>query len=172
MRVSMPSALCTMSSCGPPPCTSTTLMPTWLRIATCSMSPRVEASSANTAPPALMTKTLPLYMRMYGAALFSARTAMDGSGRFMIIVCLFSATMGRSSQHAVQNGHLHHQTIQGLALDDRARTIEHFIRHRHVASYRQAMHELGVGRASLEPALAHAPIRQIRSEEHTSELQS
>jgi hypothetical protein len=85
MRVSIPNVACKLSSCGPPPCTSTVLIPTWCRIATCSINPRVEASSLNTAPPALMTKILFLYMRMYGAALLSARTATDGSGRLMII---------------------------------------------------------------------------------------
>ncbi len=36
---------------------------------------RVESVSANTPPPAFTTKVLPLYMRMYGAALFSAAMA-------------------------------------------------------------------------------------------------
>src|ERR1035438_4188677 len=97
-------------------------MPTWCRMATCSIKARVEISSLNTAPPALMTNTLFLYMRMYGAALFSARTAMEGSGRLMIIG-KYSGN-GRSGQHAMQNGHLHRQTIKGFAFDHRARAIQ------------------------------------------------
>ena len=49
------------------------------------MSTRVDSVSANTPPPAFTTKVLPLYMRMYGAALFSARMARVWSPRFMII---------------------------------------------------------------------------------------
>src|SRR6202041_3411443 len=145
MRVSMPNVACKLSSCGPPPCTSTVLMPTWCSMATCSIKPRVEASSLNTAPPALITKILFLYMRMYGAALLSARTATDGSGRFMIIFQntpkLQTVLVLRLRQHAVQNSHLHRQPIERLALDHRARTVEDFIRHRDIAAHRQAMHQ-------------------------------
>src|SRR5271169_1613093 len=125
MRVSRPSDACRLSSCGPPPWTSTVLMPTWCKIATCSIRPRVEVSSLNTAPPALMTNTLFLYMRMYGAALLSARTAMEGSGRLMIIHIL-RYCIG-SGEHAVQNGHLHHQAIEGFAPHHGARTIQDLI---------------------------------------------
>src|SRR6185312_9514702 len=159
MRVSIPNAACTESSCGPPPCTSTVLMPTWCRMATCSIRARVDASSLNTAPPALMTNTLFLYMRMYGAALLSAGTATEESGRLMIIEVLRNET--RSGQHAVQNGHLHHQAIEGLALDHGARTIQHFIGDGDIAAHRQAMHEFGVGPRPREPGFAHAPIGQI-----------
>src|SRR5882724_3287650 len=123
--VSNPSVACTLSSCGPPPWTSTVLMPTWCRIATCSINARVDISSLNTAPPALMTKTLFLYMRMYGAALLSARTATEGSGRLMIMRILRNDS--QSGQHAMQNGHLHRQTIEGLAFDHRARAVQNFI---------------------------------------------
>src|SRR5258708_20519779 len=105
-------------------------MPTWCRIATCSIKARVDISSLNTAPPALMTKTLFLYMRMEGAALLSARTATEGSGRLIIIEILRNGR--RSGQHAMQNGHLHRQTIVGLALDHRARAIEDFVGDRDV----------------------------------------
>src|ERR1700678_4463885 len=158
MRVSMPSDACKLSSCGPPPWTSTVLMPTWCRIATCSINVRVDISSLKTAPPALMTNTLFLYMRMYGAALLSACTAMEGSGRLIIIVIPQTV---RSSQHAMQNGHLYRQTIEGLALDHRARAVQNFIGDRDVAAHRQAVHELGVGQRARKPALAHAPIGEI-----------
>src|ERR1700723_666944 len=151
----MPSVACSISSCGPPPCTSTVLMPTWCRMATCSIKPRVDASSLNTAPPALITKILFLYMRMYGAALLSARTATDGSGRFIIILrILRNSRRFRSAlrQHAVQNSHLHRQPIEGLALDHRARTVEDFVGHRDVAPHRQAMHQLCIRQGAFEPA--------------------
>src|SRR5277367_4619141 len=124
-------------------------MPTWCRMATCSIKARVDCSSLNTAPPALMTNTLFLYIRMYGAALLSARTAMDGSGRLIIIAI---PPTFRSSQHAMQNGHLHRQTIEGLALDHRARAVQNFVGDRDVAAHRQAVHELSVGQCSREPA--------------------
>jgi hypothetical protein len=57
---------------------------------------------------------------MYGAALFSARTATDGSGRFMIMEEYSETANDRittSGQHAMQDSHLHRQTIEGLALD-------------------------------------------------------
>src|SRR5277367_5372948 len=130
-------------------------MPTWCRMATCSIKARVDCSSLNTAPPALMTNTLFLYIRMYGAALLSARTATEGSGRLIIIVTPQTA---RSSQHAMQNGHLHRQTIEGLALDHRARAVQNFIGNRDVAPYRQTVHQLGVGQRARKPAFAHAPI--------------
>ena len=104
-------------------------------MATCSIKPRVDTSSLNTAPPALMTNILFLYMRMYGAALFSARTATDGSGRLMIIRNTPLEARIASGQHAVQNGHLHRQTIEGLALDHRARTVQNFIGDRDVAAH-------------------------------------
>src|SRR5580692_4410604 len=156
MRVSIPNDAWRLSSCGPPPWTSTVLMPTWCRIATCSIKARVEISSLNTAPPALMMKTLFLYMRMYGAALLSARTATDGSGRLLIM-----ATPQRLCQHAMQNGHLHRQTIEGLALDHRSRAVENLVGDRDVAAHRQAVHELGVGQRAREPTLAYAPIGEI-----------
>src|ERR1700677_1083386 len=129
-------------------------------MATCSIRPRVDASSLNTAPPALMTNTLFLYMRMYGAALFRARTATEGSGRIIII---FENTpeLRSSSQHAMQNGHLHHHAVKGLAFDHRARAVENFIGDRDIAAHRQAVHELGVGQGVREPTLAHAPIGEI-----------
>src|ERR1700722_7195394 len=49
------------------------------------MSTRVDSVSANTPPPALTTKVLPLYIRMYGAALFKARIARLWSPLCMII---------------------------------------------------------------------------------------
>src|SRR5882672_10941296 len=134
MRVSIPSVACKLSSCGPPPCTRTVLIPTWCRIATCSINARVEISSLNTAPPALMTNTLFLYMRMYGAALISARTATEGSGRLMIMEN--TPKQQPSGQHAMQNGHLHRHTIEGLALDDSARSIQDFIGDGDVAPHR------------------------------------
>src|SRR5688572_16476943 len=85
MRGSMPSERCISSSCGPPPCTSTTRMPRWCRSAICSTSERVPARSPKIAPPALMTKTLPLYRRMYGAAPRSAAITADWSIRWVTI---------------------------------------------------------------------------------------
>src|SRR3984957_11502576 len=133
-------------------------MPTWCRIATCSIRPRMEASSLNTAPPAFMTNTLFLYMRMYGAALRSARTATDGSGRFLTIEFLRSS--GSLGQHAVQDRGLHHQPIECLEFYRGARAVEDLVRHRDIAAHGQAVHELGVRLGRGEPALVHAPVLQ------------
>ena len=64
-------------------------------------------------------------------------------------------------QHAMQDGHLHRQAIEGLALDHRARTIQNFIGHRDIAAHGQAVHQLRIGQGSCEPALAHAPVREV-----------
>ena len=55
-------------------------------MATCSMKAPIVAASRNAPPPALMTKTLPLYMWMYGAAPLSARTVTACSPLCAIIV--------------------------------------------------------------------------------------
>src|ERR1700691_4886454 len=129
-------------------------------MATCSIRLRVEISSVNTAPPALMTNTLFLYIRMYGAALFKARTAIEGSGRLIIIAN--SSSNGRSGQHAVQDGHLHRQTIEGLELDHGTRAVEHLVGHRDVWAHRQAMHQLGLGPRAGETRFPNAPVSKIR----------
>ena len=66
-------------------------------MAICSMSARVATASPNTAPPAFTTKVLPLYMRMYGAALRRARMAADLSGLCMIIGFLSQRASRRCS---------------------------------------------------------------------------
>src|ERR1700722_15727978 len=63
-----------------------------------------------------------------------------------------------SGQHAGQNGHLPRQTIEGLALDDGAGSIEYFIGDGDIAAHRQAMHELGVGQRRCEPTFSDAPV--------------
>src|SRR6202451_4074196 len=188
MRVSRPSVACRLSSCGPPPCPSTVLMPTWCSIATCSIRPRVEVSSLNTAPPALMTNTLFLYMRMYGAALFRARTATDGSGRLMIIGEYSDKTLIQASMRCrtaicttrrLKASRL--TTARGPSRTSSAtatlrRTGRQCMslasgnaganqRSRKYTSgrstHRQTIQELRVGQRRCEPALAHAPVRQV-----------
>ena len=61
----------------------------------------------------------------------------------------------------MQNGHLHHQSIEGLALYDRARPVQNLVGHRDVAAHRQTVHELGIGGASGKAALPHAPIGEL-----------
>ena len=56
IRVGTPSALASSVDWGPPPCTSTTRMPTWCSSATCSSRCRVASSEVKTSPPALRTK--------------------------------------------------------------------------------------------------------------------
>src|SRR5271165_1865864 len=124
-------------------------------MATCSIKAREDASSANTAPLALMTKTLFLYMRMYGAALLSARTAMEGSGRLFIIMDISQTNERLSCQHAVQNGHLNDEAIERLAPDHRARPVQDFIGDGDVAAHGQAVHQFGIGQSVREPSLAH-----------------
>src|ERR1022692_595921 len=131
-------------------------------MATCSIRARVELSSLNTAPLALMTKTLFLYMRMYGAALLSARTATEGSGRLMIIHILQS--FSGSGEHAVQNGHLHRQAIEGFAPYHGARAVQDLIGDGDIAAHRQAVHELGIGHGSRKPAFPDAPIPKLRTQ--------
>src|SRR5687768_285810 len=123
----------------------------------CSMSTRVDSVSANTPPPAFTTNVLPLYMRMYGAALFSARIASAWSTRCMIIVASFSL------QHPIQHRHLDGEPIGGLAQHETARTVEHFVRHGGVAPHGQAVHELAAARRAVEPAFAHAPVGERRA---------
>ena len=62
--VGTPSFSVTSVSCGPPPCTNTTRMPSECSTAICSTSARVAAGSPNTPPPAFTTKVLPLKRRM------------------------------------------------------------------------------------------------------------
>ncbi len=64
----------------------------------------------------------------------------------------------------MQNGHLHRQAIEGLALDHRARAVQDFIGDGDIAAHRQAVHELGVGQGAREPAFPHAPIGEIRAQ--------
>src|SRR6185369_8780766 len=110
-------------------------------MAICSTSTRVESVSANTPPPAFTTKVLPLYMRMYGAALFSAAMARVWSERFIIFSFPRSQVRSSGSEQLVEHRHLHDEAVVRFTLHDAAWTIEHFIRHRGVAADRQAMHE-------------------------------
>src|SRR5512138_3788779 len=112
-------------------------MPTWCRIATCSIKARVEEASPNTPPLALMTNTLPLYMRMYGAAPRSARTATEGSERSMTestsvfgIRAASKVPETLASQEAIEHRHLHHHSIERFANDDAAWAVEHLVRDR------------------------------------------
>ena len=61
----------------------------------------------------------------------------------------------------MQDRHLHRQAVEGLALHDRARTIQNFIGHSDIAAHGQAVHQLRIGQGMLEPALAHAPVREV-----------
>src|SRR5579883_2705185 len=101
-------------------------------MAICSIRTRVESVSAKTPPPAFTTNVLPLYMRMYGAALFSARIARLWSALCMIIALAFL----NSLQQFVEHRHLNDQTVVRLLLDHTARAVEYFVGHRRVAPYR------------------------------------
>src|SRR5262245_35677237 len=128
------------------------------------MSPRVDCVSPNTPPLALMTNTLPLYMRMYGAALRSARTATEGSVRStagLPLVDVERRNPALSAQQPVQHGHLHDHAIEGFADHDAARPGEHFVGNRNVTPDRQAMHEVAVGPRAAEPAVLDTPVAKI-----------
>src|SRR5262249_51382457 len=104
-------------------------------MAICSTSTRVESVSANTPPPAFTTKVLPLYMRMYGAALFSAAMARVWSERFIIFRFPYL-----TSEQLVEHRHLHDEAVVRFTLHDAAWAVEHFIGHGSIATDRQAVH--------------------------------
>jgi hypothetical protein len=54
--------------CGPPPCTTTGLMPTCLSRTTSRAKPSASAAEPIAWPPYLITKVLPANRRMYGSA--------------------------------------------------------------------------------------------------------
>src|SRR5690606_32934397 len=70
---SLPMRLSAALICGPPPCTTTGLMPTSLSSTTSCAKLRCRCSSVMALPPYLMTTVLPGKRRMYGRA--SERTA-------------------------------------------------------------------------------------------------
>src|SRR5690349_9810876 len=118
-------------------------------MATCSISVRVDSTSPNTPPLALMTNTLPLYMRMYGAALRRARTATEGSERsttaiFLEVINDWKSgwTERSAAKQPVKDRHLHDHAIERFTDHDAARTVEHFIGHRDITPNWQAMHEM------------------------------
>src|SRR5690606_28779651 len=72
-----------------------------------------------------------------------------------------AAVFNSAPQKAIEHRHLHHHSIEGLANDDAARSVEDFVGDRDVASYRQTMHEMTVAIRILEPRVLHAPVAQV-----------
>ena len=76
--------------CGPPPCTTTGLMPTCLISTTSRANVSANSLSPMAWPPYLMTKVLPLCRRIYGRASESVRATSCISavapGRFLLMV--------------------------------------------------------------------------------------
>ena len=94
------------------------------------MSVRVPSGVAKASPPALSTKILRLNIRIYGAARFSAFTAIALS-------FLFSRGMIRlPAQHAMEHCHLSLHTIIGFLNNDTAGAIQDLICNDDAASNR------------------------------------
>src|SRR5215212_3330445 len=110
-------------------------------MAICSTSVRVVSVSANTPPPALMTNVLPLYMRMYGAALRSARMARAWSLRFNIM-------SSGSFEHSIQHSHLHSHAVVRLFQYRTARAVQDLVRNGGITSHGQAVHQPAIGRSA------------------------
>ncbi len=65
---------------GPPPCTTTGFIPTYLSSTTSRANSSRSAGSTIAAPPYLMTTVLPWKSRMYGSASRSVVTSRGGPG--------------------------------------------------------------------------------------------
>src|SRR5690606_30026222 len=158
-RLESPSRSDSWVAWGPPPCTSTTRMPTWCRMPICSTSARVESADVNASPPAFSTNTLRLYIRMYGTACRRAVTTIVRS--VPLSRGIASSLNVLSFQHPIQHGHLHEHAVPRLADHYAARPVENAVRHDHAPAYRQAVHEAAVLARVVEPWLVHAPAGQL-----------
>src|SRR5919112_2440084 len=80
-RTSIPSRSMYAVMSGPPPCTTTGLIPTYLRSTTSRANSSRSAGPSIAAPPYLMTTVLPWNSRMYGSASRRVATSRTVSGR-------------------------------------------------------------------------------------------